>query len=152
VQAQVVGIRDGLPPAGYCGMLTRDDNGRTMSLAPVFTITNRIAAGLTLIERARGFLEAATLSESWVRDMAHRAFVLEAHHTTHIEGTHLTVEQSERLLGGGKVVEADPACVLGVRADAAQLMRAPLGRRIAHRIADALRPGRHGWVSAPGAA
>ena len=89
-------------------MLTPDDNGRTMGFAPVFTITNRIAAGLTLIERARGFLEAATLSESWVREMARRAFVLEAHHTTHIEGTRLTVEQSERLLGGNKVAEADP--------------------------------------------
>lgn len=34
---------------------------------PLFTITNRIAARLTRIERARGFLEAATLSEAWVR-------------------------------------------------------------------------------------
>ena len=35
---------------------------------PKFTITNRITAGLTRIERARGFLEAATLSENWVCD------------------------------------------------------------------------------------
>jgi len=30
----------------------------------IFTITNCITAGLTRIERARGFLEAATLSEN----------------------------------------------------------------------------------------
>ncbi|MDD3642183.1 MAG: Fic family protein [Candidatus Krumholzibacteria bacterium] len=75
---------------------------------PVFTITNSIAAGLTLIERARGFLEAATLSEDWVREMGRRALILEAHHTTHIEGTHLTLEQAERLLAGKPVPEADP--------------------------------------------
>ncbi len=89
-------------------MLTRDATGGTMGFAPVFTITNRIAAELTRIERARGFLEAATLSESWVRDMARRAFVLEAHHTTHIEGTRLTVAQSEGLLDGKEVPETDP--------------------------------------------
>ncbi len=32
-----------------------------------FTTINRITTGLTLIERARGFLEAATLSENWVQ-------------------------------------------------------------------------------------
>ena len=37
-----------------------------MAFKPVFTITNRITAGFTLIERAGGFLEAATLSENWV--------------------------------------------------------------------------------------
>jgi Fic family protein len=73
-----------------------------------FTITNRIAAGLTVIERARGFLEGAKLSEEWLADMRHRAFVLEAHHTTHIEGTRLTLEQSTKLLEGGDVPGADP--------------------------------------------
>jgi cell filamentation protein, protein adenylyltransferase len=75
---------------------------------PKFTITNRITAGLTQIERARGFLEAATLSEDWVREMGNRALVLEAHHTTHIEGTRLTLEQAERLWQGERVPEADP--------------------------------------------
>jgi len=36
---------------------------------PKFTITNRITAGLTRIERARWFLEAISLSEGWVREM-----------------------------------------------------------------------------------
>ena len=74
--------------------------------APRFTITNAIAAGLTTIERARGFLEAATLSDEWVRRMSQRALLLEAHHTTHIEGTHLTIDQSERLWAGQPVPEA----------------------------------------------
>ena len=75
---------------------------------PKFTITNAITAGLTRIERVRGFLEAATLSEAWVRAMGERALVLEAHHTTHIEGTRLTLEQAERLWVGEAVPEADP--------------------------------------------
>lgn len=74
---------------------------------PTFTITNAVTAGLTTIERARGFLEAATLSDEWVRRMSQRALLLEAHHTTHIEGTHLTIEQAERLLAGETVAEAD---------------------------------------------
>jgi Fic family protein len=80
----------------------------TKRLTPIFTITNRITAGLTRIERARGFLEAATLSEAWVREMGRRALILEAHHTTHIEGTRLTLDQAERLLAGSTVPEAGP--------------------------------------------
>ena len=75
---------------------------------PKFNITNRITTGLTRIERARGFLEAATLSEDWVREMGRRALVLEAHHTTHIEGTRLTLDQAESLWQGDSVPEADP--------------------------------------------
>jgi Fic family protein len=77
------------------------------TLKPRFVITNRITNGLTQIERARGFLEAATLSEDWVSAMERRALVLEAHHTTHIEGTQLTLDQAERLLAGEAVPEAD---------------------------------------------
>jgi Fic family protein len=79
-----------------------------VSFVPRFTVTNAITTALTRIERARGFLEAAKLSEDWVRRMGERALVLEAHHTTHIEGTRLTLEQSERLLAGEAVPEADP--------------------------------------------
>lgn len=76
--------------------------------SPKFTISNRIATALTRIERARGFLEAAMLSENWVSEMGSRALMLEAHHTTHIEGTQLTLEQAERLWQGDSVPEADP--------------------------------------------
>ena len=75
---------------------------------PVFTTTHSITGGLTRIERARGFLEAAMLSEQWVRVIGRRALLLEAHHTTHIEGTRLTLDQSRRLLEGSPVPEADP--------------------------------------------
>jgi len=75
---------------------------------PRFKITDRMAEALARIERARGFLEAAKLSEAWLKDMAGRALKLEAHYTTHIEGTRLTWEQSEKLLSGGKVPGADP--------------------------------------------
>lgn len=70
---------------------------------PQFTITNQITRDLTTIERARGFLDAATLSEQWITRMSQRALLLEAHHTTHIEGTQLTLEQSEQLLAGNNV-------------------------------------------------
>ena len=75
---------------------------------PDFTITNRITAGLTRIERARGFLEAAMLSEDWLRELGNRALVLEARHTTHIEGTRLTLDQAERLWQDDSEPEADP--------------------------------------------
>ena len=77
-------------------------------MKPVFTITNKIADALTRIERARGFLEAAKLSEDWIKDMGQRALIREAHASTHIEGSQLTFEQSERLLTGHGVPEADP--------------------------------------------
>jgi Fic family protein len=75
---------------------------------PIFTITNRMTSAITRIERARGFLEAARLSDDWVRDMGNQALVKEAHHTTHIEGTRLTLDQAERLWRGETVPEADP--------------------------------------------
>jgi hypothetical protein len=55
---------------------------RTSGFQPRFTVTNAIADAITRIERARGFLEAATLSDDWVDAMANRALALEAHHTT----------------------------------------------------------------------
>ncbi len=79
-----------------------------MSFSPNFNITNNITAALVKIERARGFLEAARLSEEWIFKMQAKALILEAHYTTHIEGTHLTLDQSEQLLTGHKVSGADP--------------------------------------------
>lgn len=74
-----------------------------MSFEPRFTVSQPITSALTRIERARGFLEAAKLSEDWIREMRARAFVIEAHSTTHIEGSTLTLAQSERLLAGKRV-------------------------------------------------
>lgn len=75
---------------------------------PHFTITNTMTTGLTAIERARGFLEAAILSDEWVWRVSQRAILLEAHHTTHIEGTELTLEQAAELWYGRAVPEAQP--------------------------------------------
>lgn len=74
---------------------------------PRFTITNAITASLTAIERARGFLEAATLSDAWIERMSQRALLLEAHHTTHIEGTQLTLDEAARLWAGEEVEGAN---------------------------------------------
>ena len=70
---------------------------------PKFTISNKINRALTQIERSRGFLEAAQLSEKWIARMQKEALILEAHHTTHIEGTHLSLDQSKKLLEGEKI-------------------------------------------------
>lgn len=75
---------------------------------PLFQISNQTANALTAIERARGFLEAATLSLEWLEKMQNKALVLEAHHTTHIEGTQLTLEESERLWQGQHLAEVNP--------------------------------------------
>ena len=76
------------------------------AFTPRFTITHSITAALTAIERARGFLEAATLSEQWIARMSARALLLEAHHTTHIEGTELTLDEAARLWAGEAVAGA----------------------------------------------
>ena len=79
-----------------------------MSFAPLFTITNLMANNLARVVNVKGFLDAAILSADWISEMQHRALVLEAHHTTHIEGTQLTFEQSAQLLKGKILANADP--------------------------------------------
>ena len=79
-----------------------------MRFIPRFSVTNRIAATLTDIERARGFLDAATLADAWIHAMQSTAFLLEAHHTAHIEGTQLTIDEAAELLAGASVPSADP--------------------------------------------
>jgi Fic family protein len=76
---------------------------------PKFTISNSITKALLEIERARGFLDAAKLKEVWIQDMQSEALILEAHHSTHIEGTQLTFAQAQGILTGKSVK--------GVRAD-----------------------------------
>jgi|SRR5579862_173328 len=78
-----------------------------MPFEPKFNISLPIATAITAIERTRGFLEAATLSKDWISKMQARALILEAHHTTHIEGTHLSLDQSERLIVGEKMSGVD---------------------------------------------
>ena len=75
---------------------------------PKFAISNAILVDLTRIEGAIGFMSAAQLSDDWIRDMQANALTLEAHYTTHIEGTQLTLEQSTQLLAGQTIPEANP--------------------------------------------
>ena len=67
---------------------------------PKFVITNKINNSLLEIERARGFLEAAKLKEEWIKEMQSEAIILESHHSTHIEGTQLTLKQAREILAG----------------------------------------------------
>ncbi|GGG06507.1 MULTISPECIES: Fic family protein [Cysteiniphilum] len=78
-----------------------------MPFLPRFSINNKIAQYLTTIERARGFLEASQLSDHWIQQMQNKALILEAHHTTHIEGTQLTLDQSEKILAGFNVPDTN---------------------------------------------
>ncbi len=78
-----------------------------MPFNPKFTISLPIASAITSIERTRGFLEAANLSKDWIAKMQARALTLEAHHTTHIEGTHLSLDQSEKLIAGETLSNVD---------------------------------------------
>lgn len=75
---------------------------------PKFKISNQTANALTAVERARGFLEAAALSQEWLEKMQNKALVLEAHHTTHIEGTQLTLEESKQLWQGQHLAGVNP--------------------------------------------
>jgi len=127
--------------------------------APRYTITDSITHALTAIERARGFLEAAKLSEQWIKQMSQRALLLEAHHTTHIEGTHLTLEQSEQIWKGGSVEGADPEDVrelLNYR-DAFELVsryidkQTPVSEVVLREIHKRLVTGVRGQSAAPGA-
>ena len=70
---------------------------------PKFTTTHTITKALLKIERARGFLDAANLNEAWIKDMQSEALILEAHHSTHIEGTQLTFAQAHGILTGKSI-------------------------------------------------
>ncbi len=70
---------------------------------PQFNISPQLLKYLMQIEKARGFLEAANLSPKWLKQMSQNALLLETHHTTHIEGTELTLEQSKKILSGKKI-------------------------------------------------
>lgn len=70
---------------------------------PKYSITPKINKALVEIERVRGFLDAVKLKDDWISDMQKKALILESHHSTHIEGTALSLEQSKSILEGGKV-------------------------------------------------
>lgn len=79
-----------------------------MPFKPKFTITPRINKGLVEIERVRGFLDAIKLKDEWFADMQKEALILEAHYSTHIEGTELSFEQAKSILEGKDVKGVKP--------------------------------------------
>jgi Fic family protein len=78
-----------------------------MAFDPKFTITSKINKALVEIERVRGFLDAVKLKDDWISDMQKKALILESHHSTHIEGTALSLEQAKNILEGKKVFGVD---------------------------------------------
>jgi len=74
-----------------------------MTFNPPFTITPKINKALAEIERVRGFLDAINLKDDWIIDLQKKALILESHHSTHIEGTALNLEQAQNILEGKKV-------------------------------------------------
>ncbi len=129
-----------------------------MAFQPIFNITNPVANALTNIERARGFLDATHLSNAWIAKMQSQALVREAHFTTHIEGTQLTLEQSEKLLAGKIVQEAredDKKELLNYR-DAFELVSqyigdgGPITQGVIREIHKRLVNGVRGNAAAPG--
>ncbi len=74
-----------------------------MPFNPRFTITLKVNNALVEIERARGFLDAIKLKEDWFADMQKEALILEAHYSTHIEGTALNLRQAKDIFEGKKV-------------------------------------------------
>ena len=97
--------------------------------APKFTITQTMLNHLMEIEQARGFLKATNLSPKWIKKMSQNAFLLESHHTTHIEGTRLTLEQSKQILKGKNLPTANKEDVKEVQnyKDAFNLILNPTG-------------------------
>src|ERR1035437_4044300 len=70
---------------------------------PKYKITPKMNKTLVEIERVRGFLDAVKLKDDWISDMQKKALILETHHSTHIEGTALSLEQAESILEGRKI-------------------------------------------------
>jgi len=54
------------------------------------------------------FLEASNLSENWLVSMQKKALILEAFHTTQIEGTQLSLDQAKQLLEEKEILEVNP--------------------------------------------
>src|SRR3989338_2885457 len=87
-----------------------------MPFVPKFKITPKINKALVEIERVRGFLDAVKLKDDWIADMQKKVLILESHHSTHIEGTALSLEQAKSILEGN-IREVHKILVKGVRGE-----------------------------------
>ena len=74
-----------------------------MAFKPRYSIDSTISSALVEIERVRGFLDAIKIKESWFSQMQEEALREEAHYSTHIEGTGITLEQAKNIFAGRRV-------------------------------------------------
>jgi Fic family protein len=74
-----------------------------MAFSPRFSMNVKISNALVEIERVRGFLDAIKIKESWYSQMQEESLCEESHHSTHIEGTGITLEQAKKIFAGKKV-------------------------------------------------
>jgi len=74
-----------------------------MAFKPKFSITPKMNNALVEIERVRGFLDAISINEEWIKDIQRETLIHEAHYSTHIEGTSLNLEQAREIVEGRKV-------------------------------------------------
>lgn len=74
-----------------------------MAFNPRFDINMEINNALVEIEHVRGFLDAIKIKESWFSQMQEESLREESHHSTHIEGTGITLEQAKKIFAGKKV-------------------------------------------------
>jgi len=76
--------------------------------SPNYRITSAMASDLSKIDQAKGFLEGLDLSSDWVQSEEVRMLVVEAHASTHIEGSQLTLEEAEQVLAGSSPEHSRP--------------------------------------------
>lgn len=74
-----------------------------MAFKPHYSLSIKINSALAQIERVRGFLDAIRIKESWFSQVQEEALREEAHYSTHIEGTGITLEQAKNIFAGRKV-------------------------------------------------
>jgi Fic family protein len=74
-----------------------------MAFDPHFSMNLKINHALVEIERVRGFLDAIKIKESWFSQMQEESLREESHHSTHIEGTGISLEQAKKIFAGKKV-------------------------------------------------
>ena len=74
-----------------------------MVFIPHYSLNSKINSALVEIERVRGFLDAIKIKEAWFSQVQEEALREEAHYSTHIEGTGITLEQAKNIFAGKKV-------------------------------------------------
>ena len=93
-----------IDPSGY----DASSEGGIYGYAPRFRMTQKLLDDIVQVEKFRGFLLGTRISPQWLKNTQNNAFVAEAHHTTHIEGTALSLAQSEYILSGSELPQANP--------------------------------------------